>query len=555
MGKKTYQRDAEGRYFSQPRNPISGKREKVTADTVLDLERKLGRIRDVRQDMRLGSTIQEAEHRLSPVMGCRMLVDECFSRYRAGLKRSAEKGDSVWERRLAPWFAGKNLWELTADVMRAWEAEQRRAGLAMATVRLAYDMLAAAVNLQIPAIIPGHPWGKWRPEREHRDERYVPKRPALGTLEAFQALVSHATESDKVHWSHGRYSVNARVTVFLGLCGLRQGEAAGLGWDHVEIDGHGEPILWVQYQAARGWRNRHEDRPRDEPKDGSRRIHMHPVVVELLQKQREDLQARGWYRQDGPVFPGPRGKWLISGRVIKPKNLKKWARAAGFPRWEQWCAHSLRHSNIMLELLASGGDFVAVMKRSGHSDVQVMRAYMHSMGGEMPASRIGIGGEAVNRLLPAVPTTGEAVIEAPQVETPKIEPKALVMVDALRRLDEDARESVRDDRKKIKQEKRDRSYDSLEDVYRRWDLAGRPGKQPQEITMRARRAYMKGYNEALREGKTKEECQAEGAMARGRMLGAWVTACRRLGKVVSTPPPPPPVSLTPPESMGQYVDG
>lgn len=529
---KKYQRNSNGEYFSQPRNPITGRRELVTAPTISELERRLERIRDVRRDMRLGGTIQEAEHRLAPVVGTRMLVDECFRRYVDGLKRSKEKGESIWERRIEPYFGGKNLWELTADVMRSWEADQRRNGLAMATVRLAYDMLAASVNLQIPSIIPGLPWGKWRPERECRDERYVPKRPAVGTLEALKALVSHAAETDAMHWRHGRYAVNARVTVFLALCGLRQGEAGGLGWDHVQIDGIGEPVLWVQWQAARGWTTRHNDRPRDEPKDGPRRIIMHPVVVDLLRKQREDLRARGWYREDGPVWPGPKGKWLTTGRVVSPARLKKWARLAGLPRWDEWCAHSLRHSNIMLEILASGGDLISVMKRSGHSDVQVMRAYMHSMGGLLPPSKIGYALDGST--MPALETMGHEVEEP--LPAPKLPAKSLVLVDELRDIDERARESVRDDRTRCRREKRDRSYDSLEDIYKRWTASGKPGKQPAEITARARRAYMKGYNDALRKNRAPEECRAEGNMARGRMLGAWVTAQRRFAKFATLGP-------------------
>ena len=544
--RRDYQRDANGRYFSQPRDPVTGKRRLVTADSVPQLEAKLARIRDARQDLRLGVSLAEVERRIMPVVAVRMTVEECFARYVAGLQRSKAKGESIWKNRLAPTFGKRAVWELTADVMRAWEGEQRRHGHALATVKLAYDMLAAAINLQIPAMIPGLPWGKWRPERERRDERYVPKRPALATLTALRALVRGAAESDKMHWQRGRYSVNARCVVFMALTGLRQGEAVGLAWDRLQIDG-GEPVMVVEYQGAQGWPSRHADRPRDVPKDGVRRIHLHPTCVELLIRQREDLRSRGWYRQDGPVWPKSGGGWRRNGKVLKPSNIQEWAKSAGLARWDEWCAHSLRHSNIMLELLASGGDLVSVMQRSGHSDVQVMRAYMHSMGEHLPHSRIGLGSEESRAMLPSIPASGTEITEGAivvaasgsawgdMVQTTHATTLELEAA-ALSELGNVATSEVVDMRTEARREQRDRSYDPLDVIYSRWQAAGKQGKQPREITDRARRAYMKGYNEALRACRPLPERRAEGNQARGRFLGAWVAACRRLERVAPLEP-------------------
>ena len=313
---KNFQRTADGkRYMSQPRHPVTGKRVTITADTVGELQAAMSRFRNVRTNMKMGQTVAEAENSLAPALGVRMTVDEAWSSYESGLDRSREKAESIWERRIKPWFSGKSLWEMRADIMRQWEAEQRRAGFARATVSLAYDMLAAAVNLQVPTVIPCLPWGKWRPERESKDELYTPKRPAAGDMATFKTLVLQASADDEAAWRRGRYSVQARLTIFLGLCMLRQGEATGLSWDHVDVDSpidiehpeNNRHVLFVEFQAAKGWKKRHTERPRDQPKDGARRLLMHVAIVAMLREQREELIRRGWYRQDGPVWPGPAG--------------------------------------------------------------------------------------------------------------------------------------------------------------------------------------------------------------------------------------------------------
>lgn len=531
-----YQRTKTGGYMSQPRDPVTGKRRTIVAETPAQLEAKLARLRDVRTDMRIGMTPQEAEARIRPVVGTRMTVEECWQRYEAGLDRSLEKGKSVWARRLAPWFAGKTLWELTADVMRAWEAEQRRAGFAMATVGLAYDMLAAAVNLQAPQVIPGLPWGKWRPQRENKDEHFVPKRPAVGDVGSLRMLVDAAAKDDAKVWRRGRYSVNARAVAVMAFCMLRQGEAAGLGWDHVDIDtplpesGPNSNVIVVEYQAGKGWRKRHTDRPRDTPKDGVRRLIMHPVVVMMLREQREELIQREQYRQDGPVFPAPGGQWLSQGVLVAPRKLKKWAAEAGFPQAERWCAHSLRHSGIMLEVAASGGDVIGVMKRSGHSDLRAIRGYLHSMGGHLPPSRIGANGGR-NEMLGFEAKEGGCVGLIGGCD----ERRSAEEVTAIVRVQKDARLVAEAEREGQRKRKKNASYDSLEEVFRRWDAAGRPGDQPTEISQRARRAYMKGYNRGVRERLPNERCRAMGKQERGRFLGAWSLAVQRLSRV-TTPP-------------------
>lgn len=518
---RTYQRLPNGSYMSQPRHPITKERVTITAETADELEAKLRRFREVRSDINFGLTQNEAEARLKPAIGIRMLIDECFELYVKGLNRSREKAAWAWEKRLQPYFGGMAVIELTADKMKAWEAEHQRLGFAKATIGLAYDMLAAAVNLQIPAVVPGLPWGKWRPARETKDELYVPKRPAIWNLASAKAIVREAAADDESSWRAGRYSCYATIAMVLILTGMRQAEAAGLGWDHVSIDDASNDVMFIEWQAAKGWSGRHADRPRDEPKDGARRQRMHPAVVALLRQQRAELQRRGWFDANGPVFPAPGGRWLETGIVVKPRRIKRWAERAGLPNPERWCAHSFRHSFVMLEIDANEGDLVSVMERSGHSDLRVIRGYMHARGRLMAAPKVG--------LLPHEATALRPALESSVVETPLL-PRATGDMGEMLAIADEARTRTQAERAKERTKKHDATYDSLEEIYQRWVKAGKPGSQPREITAKARRAYLKGYNRGVRQRASPEKCRAIGKQERGRFMGAWALAMQRLSK-------------------------
>lgn len=523
---KKYQRTSTGMLRSQPRHPVTGKRVTITAETQAEMEQKLTRFRVTRSDMTMGLTQNEAEARLAPALGVRMTVDEAWEKYERGLSRSIEKGRWAWRKRLAPWFSGKNIIQLTGDLLRAWEADHIRAGFAMATIGLAYDMLAAAINLQVPAVVPCLPWGKWRPARESKDELYTPKRPALWDMASFEALAAAAARDDEEAWRKGRYSVYCLTTMLLVLTGLRQGEAAGLGWDHVSIDDPSNDVLFVEFQAGPNWFKRWGDRPLDPPKDGARRQRLHPVVKKLLLNQRAQLQVRGWYRADGPVLPAPGGKWLRGGEVVKPSRVKRWAAAAGLRDPEKWCAHSMRHSFVMLELEANQGDLISVMERSGHSDLRIIRGYMHAKGLGMAAAKVDLQlarGEAMMPALDGSSAFGPPLLEAPALDESQATALLETNISAFTRATEARQEAA--------VRKRDESYDSFDDVYARWVAAGRPSKQPKEVTARARRAYLKGYNRGVRKREPAERCAALGKQERGRFIGAWRLFLQRMAKV------------------------
>ena len=111
----------------------------------------------------------------------------------------------------------------------------------------------------------------------------------------------------------------------------------------------------------------------------SKRLILHSAAVEMLRRQRRALEAIGWYRPDGPVFPGIDGAWRRTPRAIRPEIFRDLVRRAGLPRPERWVPHSLRHSTATLELMASGFNVLAVQKRLRHANPKTTWGYAHAL--------------------------------------------------------------------------------------------------------------------------------------------------------------------------------
>ncbi len=552
--RKTYQRSPSGKLVSQPRHPVTGRRMTITADTQAEMAAKLARVRESRTDMKLGMSPEEAAHRLRPVTAeLRRTVADYFSDYQKGLTcpGTIEKAASVWRQRLAPWFGKLTPWELDAGRMRAWAAELKQDGYATSTIGMAYSFLASAIGVLVPQVIPALPWGKWRPPRPTKDERFQPKRPAASTLEQLSLILHEARKHDEKKWARGQYSPRARLLLFLALTGCRHGEAAGLAWDCLEIDTD-PAILWVRYQCLRGWqaRTKIQGRPDDPPKDGQRRQILHPAVVIALRDQRDELKRRGWYRDDGPVWPAIRGHWSKCGKVLRPDMVRVWAKAAGLVRHEQWGPHCFRHTFATLEARGSGGDLKSTMQRTGHSDIRVLQGYLHAIGENLPPS--SIPAFEARPFLPAIEVSGEPMFE----HALAAHPEALAPLGDLALTVGSRQLAIEQARKDAKRELRARARDSFDVIWERWQKRGKTGELPSEVSEMFRRAYVAAYNkkkhelytaagyrfrggkwvapatggfDAQEELRTRKSCRAYAARAEGRARGAWKTFYKRKG--------------------------
>ena len=163
------------------------------------------------------------------------------------------------------------------------------------------------------------------------------------------------------------------ITVAVGL-GLRQGEALGLRWEHVDLD---TGVLSVRQTLERSGRN-----PRfGEPKTtrSRRTITMPRIVADALRRHRtgqleERLAAGGRWRDSGLVFTTTIGTPLDKSTVHKA--FKRILSAAGLPDIRY---HDLRHTAATL-LLAQGVDPRTIMETLGHSQISLtLNTYAHVM--------------------------------------------------------------------------------------------------------------------------------------------------------------------------------
>jgi len=416
---------------SQPRDPVTGQRRSIYAESEVELGARLHRLGEIRRDVRYGLDPNEASRAMRPALGTVLTVSEVWQRYSSSKKpRAQRKANKTWRCYIEPYLGGRRAWELSPDVMAHWVLDLGRTrgrtghGLAPATVWLCYDYLQAAYNRLVPRELPGLPWGSWRPELPRGDDARVSRREYATSLEELRALVLAARGRDQRRWDGGKFSdLTSRVVVLL-LTGLRQAELCGLAWDMVDVDGP-PYLLHVWAQAPRGWRQDWPgyDRPPQIPKGRRRRRQvMHPDVIAALRAQREQLQARGWHHAEGPVFPGRAGQWRTNGEALKPELVRELAREAGLPNPHLWTTHSTRHTFATLEVAASLGDFKATQERTGHSSIAQLQTYYHAATGRgMPSSQIPeIGAGLVQ---PAIETAGREVTidlrlgpDAPAVE-------------------------------------------------------------------------------------------------------------------------------------------
>lgn len=517
--------DGTVRYRCQPRDPITGKRLTIEADTVEEMRERLKRVEQTRQELRWGVLDpKKAAESLKIVQRTgAFTVGGLWVRYLGTLSEQSHRlAKSNWQNRIKQYFGDLSPHELTRDKLATWQRDLQKAGYAPKTISNAYNHLAGCIRIAIDAgELDELPWGAvskhyggsgWRPEKPvgRKTQQLV------GSIEQAMTLLRVAKEHDQNAWNHGKYSAYAASVAFLMLSGLRQAEACAVGWDCVEIDQ--EPhVMRVLGQAPRNWWQNGAKRPREPTKTKKERSQiLHRSLVEVLKVHRSELRRRGWYRIDGPLFPGKAGAWRRSAQVIKPEKMKDFAAKCGFPIPEDWVTHSLRHSFASLEVKSSG-DLKRTQARTGHADVRQLEGYLHATGDFLGQSAIPLlpirveperllsDGETA--LIPADPW-GFEMLEQPA-------PVERLTAAAAHRYDDELRDFNR--------ALRARSEMSFADMAVEW--LQRPTEQrsgmPPEVTAAATRNYHQAYSQAKRAGCKPLECKKAAARKRRACLGAW----------------------------------
>jgi integrase len=403
---RRYQRTPAGLHVSEIAHPIvMGARLRLSAPTRQDLEDDRAVIEGWRREYRRSAlSLDEFRNRVSRFESARSQIlpfRVAWSAYVAAARPSVvSKLQSMWKCQLAPELGELPVVHLTARRLAMWESSMIAAGYAPKTTMDAFMCLAAAVrgSLKDGEELPWRlrPGKYWKPSRPPKPRK---ERPACITVDEVERLVHAALEEDRAQRAgtfgtkmSGRLAdLGPRCATVL-LLALRNGEGSGLGWDDLALDLR-TPRGRVMHQAVDQWRKHHPDwtRPLDPPKRGrTRALILHPTAVKALVAHRAALEARGWFREDGAVFPGHEGgpfagTWRNNANCIRPEDMKRLAAIAGLPFPEEWVTHSLRHSLASVES-SSGADLRSIQGRTGHGTLRALEDYIHAR--RLPPSAI-----------------------------------------------------------------------------------------------------------------------------------------------------------------------
>jgi integrase len=322
---------------------------------------------------------------------------------------------SLCEQQIFPRWGGQKIDRLLPEWIEDGYAEMRAAGLAPSTIRKVHAICSSAYEIEVRRGNVGrNPFRLVEPPSLSQ-----PGRPALDEAQARKALAAAQGRRNAARWTVGL------------ACGLRQGEALGLRWPFVDLDG-GQLQVWYQLQRL-PWQHgcadpaacaeprhkrpcpkrcpkirksgrRHVCVPADAPrlcppgctghaaqcpdrhsgglvfreiKERRRKtVPLPPELADLLRAHRElqdaerELAANEW-REHGLVFCQPDGA-PIDNRA----DWQEWAdilAEAGLPHAG---THSMRHSAATIAL-DQGVALAVVQEMLGHADIRVTRGYTH----------------------------------------------------------------------------------------------------------------------------------------------------------------------------------
>lgn len=101
---------------------------------------------------------------------------------------------------------------------------------------------------------------------------------------------------------------------------------------------------------------------------------VHKACLRYINGERQKIIDKT-HSKETKLFINSNGKLLHI--VTIENNLKKAAKEAGIPWWEEMTSHKLRHAGIT-EMLNSGIDIKTVSEVAGHSNISTTNRYTHS---------------------------------------------------------------------------------------------------------------------------------------------------------------------------------
>ncbi|GAA4756101.1 site-specific integrase [Modestobacter marinus] len=256
---------------------------------------------------------------------------------------------TVARKHLASALGGRRLNRIRPSDVEALIVAKRAAGLAPSTVRTIYTVLRAALDIAVrDGLLRQNPVAAVRrPTVERKDAAY------LTVADAHRLLESMRGE---------RLAPLFRLML---ATGLRRGEALGLHWSDVDLDGGTLRVRWTLTRTSKGLQL-------GEPKtEKSRRtVPLPRSAIELLRAHRqqqaaEQLAARDVWHGSDLVFT------TEAGTPLEPRNvLRRFETLAQRAGLRDVHLHTLRHSTASF-LLAAGTHTKVVQEHLGHSSYAI----------------------------------------------------------------------------------------------------------------------------------------------------------------------------------------
>lgn len=306
---------------------------------------------------------------------------------------------------LVPQIGGIRLLQLRAqhlDRMYAAISHGRRGRpLSPSTIRRIHAVLRSALNTAVKRrLLPYSP-------AEHIElAPENPKRPRPWTPDQCRAFLA-ATADDRL----------AGLYELMLVTGIRRGEAIGLRWEDVDLDG-GALLVVQQITEVRG----RSVVGTPKTKRGTRLVPIDDGTVALLRRHREAQEADrlAWgpaWHANGLVFTKENG--LPLRPEYATRHFQALAARAGLPAIR---LHDLRHTSASLAL-AAGVDLKVVSDRLGHSQIAVTAdLYTH-------VNR-GLGRQAAEQLATALRAGSQTLPSAFLAQTPETDHWREVEADA-----------------------------------------------------------------------------------------------------------------------------
>lgn len=176
---------------------------------------------------------------------------------------------------------------------------------------------------------------------------------------------------------------------FMGMTGLRIGEALALTWDDVKEEG-GAVFVSIQKTRSEHEGKAYTNAPKTEK--GKRLVPLSPEALEVLEAMRGHIvteariHGKVWPKGKGPLFPS-----ALSGEFMRQDTARHVMRdvcqRAGLPLLSP---HALRHS-AGTYLISRGEDPVTVAAVLGHAQVTTtLNIYAHALPDKVKGAAFGV---------------------------------------------------------------------------------------------------------------------------------------------------------------------